>query len=200
MPVDHSTIHRWVQKYAPKIEKRRRWHWRRPQSTSWRVDETYVKVRGRWVYLYRAVDKFGNTVDFYLSPTRKAKEVARLLGNALNSGEKPTVVNIDMTPSYAVALTELKKDGKYPQAAVYRQFKYLNNVVEPDQGKLKQLIRPVRGCKALKTADATIKGFEVMRALRKGQTAIFCLIGDVRREAWIVERASVSDRALSQKP
>ncbi|EJK88389.1 transposase [Rhizobium sp. AP16] len=62
--VDHSTIYRWVQKYAPEIEKRLRWHWRRPQSTSWRVDETYVKVRGKWTYLYRAVDKFGNTIRF----------------------------------------------------------------------------------------------------------------------------------------
>ena len=71
VPVDHSTIYRWVQKYAPEIEKRLRWHWRRPQSTSWRVDETYVKVRGKWTYLYRAVDKFASTIDFYLSPTRQ---------------------------------------------------------------------------------------------------------------------------------
>jgi DDE domain len=69
---DHSTIFRRVQKYAPEIEKRLRWQWRRPRSTSWRIDETYVKVRGRWAYLYRAVDKFGNTIDFYLSPTRNA--------------------------------------------------------------------------------------------------------------------------------
>src|SRR5271170_1523257 len=66
--LDHSTIYRWVQKYAPVIEKRLRWQWRRPRSTSWRVDETYVKVRGKWAYLYRALDKHGNTIDFYLSP------------------------------------------------------------------------------------------------------------------------------------
>ena len=65
--VDHSTIYRWVQRFAPEMEKRLRWQWRRPQSTSWRVDETYVKVRGRWTYLYRALDKEGNTIDFYLS-------------------------------------------------------------------------------------------------------------------------------------
>lgn len=119
MPVDHSTIYRWVQEYAPEIEKRRRWHRRHSQSTSWRVDETYVKVRGQWVYLYRAVDKFGNTIDFYLSPTRNAKATERFLGGALNGlkdWEKPTVINTDKAPSYAVALTELKKDGRCPQA------------------------------------------------------------------------------------
>ena len=78
--VDHSTIFRWVQKYAPEIGKRLRWRWRRPRSTSWRAGETYVKVRGRWTYLYRAVDKFGNTIDFYLSPTRNTKAARRFLG------------------------------------------------------------------------------------------------------------------------
>ena len=68
--VDHSTIYRWVQRYAPEIEKRLRWQWRGPRSTSWRVDETYVKVRGQWASLYRALDKHGDTIDFYLSPTR----------------------------------------------------------------------------------------------------------------------------------
>ena len=71
--VDHSTIYRWVQKYAPEIEKRLRWQWRCPRSTSWRVDETYVKVRGKWTYLYRALDKEGNTIDFYLSPTTECQ-------------------------------------------------------------------------------------------------------------------------------
>ena len=82
--VDHSTIYRWVQKYAPEIEKRLRWQWRQPRSTSWRVDETYIKVRGQWTYLYRAVDKFGNTIDFYLSPTRNTAAAKRFLGKALN--------------------------------------------------------------------------------------------------------------------
>ena len=101
--VDHSTIYRWVQKYAPEIEKRLRWQWRRPQSTSWRVDETYVKVRGKWAYLYRALDKEGNTIDFYLSPTRNAKAAKRFLGKALNglkAWEKPQVINTDRAPTY----------------------------------------------------------------------------------------------------
>ena len=151
-----------------------------------------MKVRGKWAYLYRALDKEGNTIDFYLSPTRNAKAAKCFLGKALNGlkdWEKPEVINTDKAPTYGIAISELKTEGKCPQNTVHRQVKYLNNVVEADHGKLKQLIRPVRGFKTLKTAYATIKGFEVMRALRKGQAAIFNLTGGVRGEARIVERA-----------
>lgn len=139
--VDHSTIFRWVQKYAPEIEKRLRWQWRRPRSTSWRIDETYVKVRGRWAYLYRAVDKFGNTIDFYLSPTRNTKAAKRFLSKTLNGlkdWDKPRVINTDKAPAYAAALAELKKEGKCPKDTQHRQVKYLNNVIEADHGKLKR--------------------------------------------------------------
>ena len=148
--VDHSTIYRWVQKYAPEIEKRLRWQWRQPRSTSWRVDETCIKVRGQWAYLWRAVDKFGDTIEFYLSPTRNAAAAKRLLGKALNglkSWELPHVINTDKAPTYAAALVELKKEGKCPEDTVHRQLKYLNNGLEANHGKLKQLIRPVRGFK-----------------------------------------------------
>ena len=190
--VDHSTIYRWVQKYAPEIEKRLRWQWRGPRSTSWRIDETYVKVRGQWAYLYRAVDKHGNTIDFYLSPTRNTAAAKRFLGKALSGlkdWEKPRVINTDKAPTYAAALTELKKEGRCPEETLHRQVKYMNNIIESDHGKLKQLIRPVRGFKTLKTAYATIKGFEVMRALRKGQASAFNITRDIRGEARIVERA-----------
>lgn len=148
------------------------------------------------------VDKFGNTIDFYLSPTRNAKAAKRFLGKALNGlkdWEKPTVINTDKAPAYAVALTELKTKGKCPKAPEHPQVKYLNNVVEADHGKLKQLIRPMRGFKTLKTAYATIKGFEVMRALRKGQAAIFNLTRDICGEARIVERAfGIGSSALTE--
>ena len=149
-------------------------------------------LRGKWTYLYRALDKLGNTIDFYLSPTRNAEAAKRFLGKALNGlkdWEKPKIINTDKAPTYGIAILELKAEGKCPEEAVHRQVKYLNNVVEADHGKLKQLIRPVRGFKTLKTAYATIKGFEVMRALRKGQAAIFNLTKDIRGEARIVERA-----------
>jgi transposase-like protein len=157
--VDHSTIYRWVQRYAPEIEKRLRWQWRGPRSASWRVDETYVKVRGRWAYLYRALDKHGNTIEFYLSPTRNTAAAKRFLGKALTGlkdWEKPSVINTDKAPTYAAALAELKAEGRCPADTLHRQVKYLNNVIEPDHGKLKQLIRPVRGFKTMKTAYATI--------------------------------------------
>ena len=152
----------------------------------------YIKVKGKWAYLYRAVDKLGNTIDFYLSPTRNTKAAKRFLGKALQGlkdWEKPRVINTDKAPTYAAALAELKAEGKCPKDTRHRQMKYLNNVIEADHGKLKQLIRPVRGFKTLKTAYATIKGFEVMRALRKGQAAIFNITRDIRGEARLVERA-----------
>ena len=122
--------------------------------------------------LYRAVDKFGNTIDFYLSPTRTTKATKRFLSKTLNGlkdWDKPRVINTDKAPTYAAALAELKKEGKCPKDTQHRQAKYLNNVIEADHGKLKQLIRPVRGFKTLKTAYATIKGFDVLK---------ICLIWD----------------------
>ena len=190
--VDHSTIYRSVQRFAPEMEKCLRRQWRCPRSSSWRVDETYVKVRGKWAYLYRALDRFGNTIDLYLSATRNTRAAKRYLGKALRGckeWELPEVVNTDKAPTYAAAIAELKAEGKCPEDTRHRQVKYLANVIEADHGKLKQLIRPVRGFKSMKTAYATIKGFEVMRALRKGPAAMVSIQGGIVDEARIVERA-----------
>ncbi len=114
VPVDHSTICRWVQKYAPEMEKRLRWQRRGPRSTSCRVDETYVKVRGRWACLYRAVDKHGNTIGFCLSPTRTTAAAKRFRAKALHGlkgWDKPDVINADQAPTDAAALAGLKKAG-----------------------------------------------------------------------------------------
>ena len=138
------------------------------------------------------MDKLGNTIDFYLSSTRNAKAAKRFLGKALRGlkeWEQPKVLNTDKAPTYAAAIAELKAEGKCPTETRHRQVKYLNNVIEADHGKFNLLIRPVRGFTALKTAYATIKGFEVMRALRKGQAGIFVLQGGIVGEARIVERA-----------
>jgi len=172
MEVDHTTIYRWVQHYAPEMEKRLRWYWKPSMGYSWKVDETYVKVKGKWTYLYRAIDKRGHTIDFYLSPTRNTKAAKRFLGKALKgmkSWAHPQTINTDKAPTFGPAIAQLKEEGKCPKDTVHRQVKYLNNRVEADHGKLKRLINPVRGFKSLKTAYATIKGFEVMRMFRKGQ-------------------------------
>jgi transposase-like protein len=105
-------------------------------------------VRGKWTYLYRAVDKRGDTIDFYLSSTRSAKAAKRFLGKALRGlkdWEKPAKLNTDKAPSYGAAIAELKREGKLAAETEHRQVKYLNNVLEADHGKLKMLIKPVRG-------------------------------------------------------
>jgi IS6 family transposase len=109
--VDHTTIYRWVQRYAPEIEARLKWYWRPRSGVSWQVDETYVKVKGKWVYLYRAIDKYGRTVDFYLSLRRNAKAAKRFLGMALRGlkeWEKPPTINTDKAPAYGDAIRQLK--------------------------------------------------------------------------------------------
>lgn len=169
--VDHTTIYRWVQRYAPEMEKRLRWY-ARCAGSSWRVDETYIKVNGEWVYLYRAITSRGRTVDFYISPTRNAKAAKRFLGKALRrvkEWDRPDVINTDKASAYAVAIAELKKEGICPPDLVHQQIKYLNNRIEADHGKLKRLVKPTLGFKSLKSAYATIKGFEVMLMFKKGQ-------------------------------
>ncbi len=139
---------------------------------SWRVDETYVKVKGKWAYLYRALDKSGNTIDFYLSSTCNTKAAERFLNKALRSIPKhfhPRSINTDKNPTYGKAITKLKSEGQCSLNLEHRQVKYLNNIIESDHGKLKRLINPTLGFKSMKTAYATIKGFEIMRMFKKGR-------------------------------
>ena len=189
--VDHSTIYRWVQRYAPEMEKRLRWYWRNPSDLCpWHMDETYVKVNGRWAYLYRAVDSRGRTVDFYLSSRRNSKAAYRFLGKILNNVKKwqiPRFINTDKAPAYGRALALLKREGRCPSDVEHRQIKYRNNVIECDHGKLKRIIGATLGFKSMKTAYATIKGIEVMRALRKGQASAF-YYGDPLGEMRLVSR------------
>nr|QIQ11733.1 Mobile element protein [Klebsiella pneumoniae] len=125
--VDHSTIYRWVQRYAPEMEKRLRWYWRNPSDLCpWHMDETYVKVNGRWAYLYRAVDSRGRTVDFYLSSRRNSKAAYRFLGKILNNVKKwqiPRFINTDKAPAYGRALALLKREGRCPSDVEHRQIK-----------------------------------------------------------------------------
>jgi len=129
--VDHSTINRWVLKYAPELDKRIRPHLR-GTNDSWRVDETYVKVKGRWKYLYRAVDSLGNTLDFLLRARRDATAAERFLRKTLNASHTqfPRVINVDKNAAYPAAVDDLKADEQLPETTELRQVKYLNNRVE----------------------------------------------------------------------
>ncbi len=129
--VDHTTVYRWVQTYAPEIEKRIRPHLR-PSNGSWRVDETYVKVKGRWTYLYRAVDSRGETIDFLLSAKRDAEAAKRFFRKALGQPHtgNPRTLTVDKNAAYPAAVTAMKREGELWRFSRLRQVKYLNNIVE----------------------------------------------------------------------
>ena len=164
LTIDHTTIYRWVQQYAPELKKRVEWY-QKGYCHTWYVDETYVKIKGEWKYLYRAISEQGNTLDFYLSHRRNAIAAKRFFQKLLKRCHDwhPHTINTDKNPAFGVAINELKQEGKLLDDVVHRQIKYLNNRLESDHGKLKRLIHPTRGFQSMKTAYATIKGFEVMR-------------------------------------
>ena len=168
--VDHSTIHRWVLQYAPQLNKRCRRHLR-PTGESWKVNETYVKVKGQWKYLYRAVDENGQTLDFMLSAKRDTKAAKRFLSKVLkgNHIQTPRVINVDKNPAYPRAVKELKEDQQIPQRTQLRAVRYLNNRVEQDHRRIKRLVKPGLGFGSFNTARRTLKGYEAMTMIRKGQ-------------------------------
>jgi IS6 family transposase len=129
--VDHSTIMRWVHQYSSEIEKKIRRHLR-PTNDSWRVDETYIKVKGKWIYFYRAVDSNGDTIDFMLSSKRNRTAAKRFLKKALSSNRNqiPILITVDKNPAYPSAIDKLKNDEILPKSIGIRQIKYLNNIIE----------------------------------------------------------------------
>jgi transposase, IS6 family len=170
LSVDHTTIYRWVQAYAPELEKRIRPHLR-PIKDSYRVDETYIKVKGAWKYLYRAVDSTGQTIDFMLSAKRDTKAAKRFFRKMLKAPkhQSPRVINIDRNNAYPPAVEELKEEGVLSVATQLRQRKYLNNIVEQDHRFIKRRVNPGLGFFSFNTARRTIGGNETMNMIRKGQ-------------------------------
>ena len=168
--VDHTTIMRWVHQYSPEIEKKVR-KYLKPTNDSWRVDETYIKVKGEWKYLYRAVDSNGNTIDFMLSAKRDRKAAKRFLKKALGSkhNQIPRVITVDKNPAYPPAINELKNDKILPKNVGLRQIKYLNNIVEQDHRSIKRIVRPMLGFQSFQSANKTLKGIEAMNMIKKGQ-------------------------------
>ena len=193
--VDHTTIYRWVQRSAPELDKRSRPHLK-ATTDSWRVDETSIKVKKVWMYLYRAVDSAGNTLEFLLSPTRDAQAAKRFFVKALHStagsapGTRPVqeqvtkpappaelktststprVITVDKNAAYPKAIADLKAAGILPESVELRQVKYLNNLVEQDHRFIKRLVKPGMGFFSIETAGRTLQGYEAMHMIRKGQ-------------------------------
>jgi transposase, IS6 family len=168
--VDHTTLFRWVQAYAAKLEQRVRRHLV-PCTGSWRVDETYIKVKGVWTYLYRAVDSLGQTIDFLLSARRDAAAAKRFFRKAVAQPHtvNPRTITVDKNPAYPRAVADMKRAGELWRFARLRQCKYLNNIVEQDHRRIKRLVRPGLGFATFPTARRTLAGYEAMAMIRKGQ-------------------------------
>ena len=170
LTVDHTTVYRWVQAYAPELDKRCRAHLK-PTNDSWRVDETYIEVKGEWKYLYRAVDSEGNTLEFMLSAKRDARAAERFFRKTLKAShnQSPRVINVDKNAAYPKAIDELKAEKTVPETSELRQNKYLNNIIEQDHRFIKRLVNPGMGFGSFNTARRTLRGYEAMNMIRKGQ-------------------------------
>jgi transposase-like protein len=168
--VDHTTVYRWVQRYAPELDRRCR-PYLRATNDSYRMDETYIKSKKRWYYLYRAVDSTGATLDFILSPTRDADAAKRFFRQVLQASHTrtPRVITVDKHGVCPITFEALQHDGTLPDTCVLRPCKYLKNVVEQDHRFVKRRVNPGLGFGAFDTAERTIQGYEALRRLHKGQ-------------------------------
>ncbi|WP_429537988.1 IS6 family transposase [Paraburkholderia youngii] len=164
--VDHSTVYRWVIKLLPLFERSFRKH-KRPVGKSWRMDESHIKIKGEWRYLYRAVDKAGDTVDFLLRARRDKVAARRFFEKAIAHNGTPETVTIDKSGSNLAALDAVNADRETPIKV--RQIKYLNNIVEQDHRAIKRRTRPMLGFKNFHRARVILGDIEVMHMIRKGQ-------------------------------
>ena len=143
----------------------------KPTNGSWRTDETYVRVAGRWTYLYRAVDSNGATIDFFLSKTRDVSAARAFFCKALAAPNhpRPRVINVDGNPSYPNVIDELKRNHALGQRCRCRVVPYLNNIVEQDHRAIKRRVNASLGFRSFAGAERTIQGYEAMHMIRKGQ-------------------------------
>ena len=167
--VDHSTINRWAIRFLPLIEKMARKH-KRPVGASWRMDETYIKVKGVWKYLYRAVDKEGKTVDFLLTAKRDMAAAKRFFDKAMGTNGDPDKVVMDKSGANKAAIDAINASRAVP--ILVRQVKYLNNIVEQDHRAIKRVTRPMLNFKSFRAAGSVLAGIELIHMIRKGQFVI----------------------------
>jgi transposase-like protein len=167
--VDHSTINRWVVTYGPLLEEA--FHRRkRPVWISWRMDETYIKVKGQWCYLYRAVDKHGQTIDFLLTEHRDTEAALRFLKKAIRRNGLPETITIDGSDANETAIKCYNEE--HGTAIIIRQVKYLNNIVEQDHRAVKRVTRPMLGFNSFAAAQDTLVGIELMHMIKKRQMVV----------------------------
>jgi putative transposase len=169
VPVDHATIQRWVVKYNAQLEEA--FHRRkRPVGRSWRMDETYIRVKGQWRYLYRAVDKTGQTIDFLLTEHRDTEAALRFLQKAIRRHGVPEKITIDGSDANEAAIKSYNE--AHGTSIIIRQVKYLNNMVEQDHRGVKRVTRPMLGFKSFEAAQDTLVGIELMHMLKKRQLVV----------------------------
>jgi IS6 family transposase len=168
--VDHTTVYRWVQRYAPELDKRC-WPYLRVTNDSYRVDETYIKIKKPWYCLYRAVDCTGATLEFMLSATHDADAAEQFFRRVLHASHTtlPRVISVDKNAAYPAAFDAPQQDSILPETCLLRPCRYLNNVVEQDHRLVKRRVNPGLGFGTFHTAQQTIQGYEAMHILRKGQ-------------------------------
>ena len=159
--VDHVTIYRWVQRFTPLLIDAAR-PCRHTTGDRWFVDETYIKIAGRWVYLYRAIDQYGQVIDVLVSRTHDLAATRRFFARALEHAPRPTEVSTDQAPAYPRVLDELLP------AACHVTEQYSNNPVEADHGRLKARLRPMRGLKRFRSARVITAGHAFVQNLRRG--------------------------------
>ena len=164
--VDHSTVSRWAIRFLPLLEKTFR-KYKRPVGGSWRMDETYIKVKGVWKYLYRAVDRDGKTIDFLLTAKRDKAAAKRFFDKAMQANSVPEKVTMDKSGANKAAIDEINANREKPM--VVRQVKYLNNIVEQDHRAVKRITKPMLGFKSFQSAKNILAGIELMHMIRKGQ-------------------------------
>ena len=173
LTVDHTTVWRWVQAYAPEINKRLRPHLKM-SGTSYRIDETYIKVGKEYKYLYRAVDKDGQTIEFMLSAKRDVSSAKRFFKKVMRADHRrlPFSINVDQNAAYPDAFKQSQQEQVLPQDCQLRRVKYLNNVIEQDHRFIKKKVRASQCFRSFHTAERTLEGIEAVNMIRKGQGRI----------------------------
>jgi transposase-like protein len=170
LDVDHSTVFRWVQRYAPEIDQRLRPHLKM-SGTSYRVDETYIKVGKTCKYLYRSVDKQGQAIEFMFSAKRDVSAAKRFFKKMMRAEHRrlPFSISVDKNAAYPEAFSASQEERVVPQDCKLRRMKYLNNVIEQDHRFIKKKVRAAQCFKSFHTAERTLEGIEAVNMMRKGQ-------------------------------